>query len=90
MPNGMIPLWMMMFAMCVNSDLDVEMARDSLEYRSVMTHVNWLPYCVFGGSPSMSSAIKPRSFNSGKSCKFCLQWYQLPFRTQLTTLAVVV
>lgn len=49
-----------MFPMCVDNALVMRIAPVSLEYRSVMRHMYWLPWFVFGSDP-----ICPSQWNRG-------------------------
>lgn len=90
MTNGMIRWSMKMFAMCVDNVLDMRIARASLEYRSVIMHMNRLPLFVSSTGLSMSIAVKSRGPDAGKSCMSCLWRYQISFGSQRLLLATVV
>lgn len=74
---------------CVDDVLYTEEARDSMEYRSVMTHTYCLSWLVFRSGSTISIAIKSMTSEAIKSCIGSLWRYQLPLRSQLSYLAIV-
>lgn len=67
MPSGAVQWSKKMFAIFVDDVLDMRIARAILKYQSVMTHMYWLRWSVFGNGPNISIAIKSRGSDAGKS-----------------------
>lgn len=55
------------FAMCIDVNLDVGIARVSLEYRSMKIRMCWLRYVVFGNLSRLFVAMNLRGPAAGKS-----------------------
>lgn len=75
---------------CVDDVLSMELARVSLGFQSVMTHMYWLPWFVYGNCRSISIAMNSRGQHSRKSCIGCLGRYQLTCYAHLSHLEIVV
>lgn len=58
---------MKILAMCVTVVWDVGIARASLEYRSIVTCMYWLPCVVLGKLLTISTVTKSSSPDAGKS-----------------------
>lgn len=79
-----------MFDMYEGAVLNMGIACFSSEDRSTVTNKYWLSQVVFRNGPSMSIVMKSGRPGDGKNCNGCLRQQQLPFRTHLSHLAIVM